>query len=134
MHFYETIETVGKVIDAAGVAVIAIGGVLAAGIAVGRLIRKNPATYKLFRGQLGRAILLGLELLVAADIIRTVAVTPDRPKCRGAGRHRADPDIPELVVGVGDHRALAVAEEPVSETPATPEPAAATPVTTTRLE
>ena len=32
--------------------------------------------YRLFRQQLGRSILLGLELLVAADIIRTVAVTP----------------------------------------------------------
>ena len=30
----------------------------------------------MFRSQLGRAILVGLELLVAADIIRTVAVTP----------------------------------------------------------
>ncbi len=32
--------------------------------------------YGRFRQQLGRVILLGLELLVAADIIRTVAVTP----------------------------------------------------------
>ena len=31
----------------------------------------------MFREQLGRTILLGLEFLVAADIIRTVAVTPD---------------------------------------------------------
>ena len=31
----------------------------------------------MFRQQLGRSILLGLEFLVAADIIRTVAVTPD---------------------------------------------------------
>ena len=37
---------------------------------------RTPDTYRLFRGQLGRAILVGLELLVAADIIRTVAVTP----------------------------------------------------------
>lgn len=29
-----------------------------------------------FRSSLGRAILLGLEFLVAADIINTVAVTP----------------------------------------------------------
>ena len=35
-----------------------------------------PDTYRRFRQQLGRSILLGLELLVAADIIRTVAVTP----------------------------------------------------------
>jgi uncharacterized membrane protein len=76
MGFYEGIETVGKVMDAVGVAVIAIGAVLAAGIAIGRLLRKAPGTYRLFRGQLGRAILLGLELLVAADIIRTVAITP----------------------------------------------------------
>ena len=32
--------------------------------------------YRLYRQLLGRSILLGLELLVAADIIRTVAVTP----------------------------------------------------------
>jgi uncharacterized membrane protein len=32
--------------------------------------------YADFRKFLGRSILLGLELLVAADIIRTVAVTP----------------------------------------------------------
>ena len=76
MGFYESIETVGKIIDAAGVAAIALGGVLAAGIAIGRLLRRTPNTYRLFRGQLGRAILLGLELLVAADIIRTVAITP----------------------------------------------------------
>ena len=36
----------------------------------------RPDEYRLFRQRLGRAILLGLELLVAADIIRTVAVTP----------------------------------------------------------
>ena len=49
---------------------------LAAGIAIGRLLRRTPDTYRMFRSQLGRAILVGLELLVAADIIRTVAVTP----------------------------------------------------------
>ena len=76
MEFYEAIETVGKAIDAVGVAVIALGAVLAAGVAIGRLVRRTPDTYRLFRGQLGRAILLGLELLVAADIIRTVAITP----------------------------------------------------------
>ena len=32
--------------------------------------------YRSYRQLLGRSILLGLELLVAADIIRTVAVTP----------------------------------------------------------
>ena len=76
MGFYEIVETVGKVIDGIGVAIIAIGLVVAAGVAIGRLLRKSGGTYQLLRGQLGRAILLGLEFLVAADIIRTVAVTP----------------------------------------------------------
>lgn len=36
--------------------------------------RDNP--YRAYRQNLGRTILLGLELLVAGDIIRTVAVAP----------------------------------------------------------
>lgn len=77
MGFIESVELVGKVIDGVGVAIIAVGCVIAAGIAIGRLIRKSDSTYRLFREQLGRSILLGLEFLVAADIIRTVAVTPN---------------------------------------------------------
>jgi uncharacterized membrane protein len=75
--FIESVELVGKVIDGVGVAIIAIGAVVAAGIALGRLFRKSTDTYRIFREQLGRSILLGLEFLVAADIIRTVAVTPN---------------------------------------------------------
>ena len=76
MNFSETVETLGKVIDGAGVAVTIVGA-LAATIAAGlRAYRRQPDTYRRYRQQLGRSILLGLELLVAADIIRTVAVTP----------------------------------------------------------
>jgi len=39
-------------------------------------MRRLSPIYTRFRRVLGRAILLGLELLVAADIIKTVAVTP----------------------------------------------------------
>lgn len=74
--FYEVIETVGKGIDAVGVAVIAVGALISAATAVSRLRRGTPDVYRTFRAQLGRSILLGLEFLVAADIIRTVAVTP----------------------------------------------------------
>lgn len=77
MSFVEVIETVGKAIDAVGVAVIAIGALIAAAAAVMRLRAHTPDVYRWFREQLGRSILLGLEFLVAADIIRTVAVTPD---------------------------------------------------------
>ena len=80
------IETVGKSIDAVGVAVIALGALIAAAHAVVRLTRRRRTNnllnvdaniYKSFRRQLGASILLGLEFLVAADIIRTVAVTPE---------------------------------------------------------
>jgi uncharacterized membrane protein len=77
MSFIETVEIVGTVIDGVGVAVIAIGGVLATGISLGRLLRRTGDAYRVFREQLGRSILLGLEFLVAADIIRTVAVAPN---------------------------------------------------------
>ena len=76
MSFAEVVEHVGRVIDGAGVAIIA-AGVVAAGVGTGlRLMRREPGVYQRFRQQLGRSILLGLELLVAADIIRTVAVAP----------------------------------------------------------
>ena len=76
MDFSDAVEAVGKVTDAAGVGAIVIGAVFAAGAAGLRIRRRQPDVYRLFRQQLGRSILLGLELLVAADIIRTVAVTP----------------------------------------------------------
>ena len=77
MSFFEVIETVGKTIDGVGVAVIAIGALISAAGAVPRLRGRTGDVYRVFRQQLGRSILLGLEFLVAADIIRTVAVTPD---------------------------------------------------------
>jgi uncharacterized membrane protein len=73
--FVEIIETVGKVIDATGVAVIVFGALLSAVLALSRGVAAGTR-YESFRRQLGRSILLGLEFLVAADIIRTVAVTP----------------------------------------------------------
>jgi uncharacterized membrane protein len=74
--FGEWIEAAGRIVDAAGVAVIAGGVALVSVIAVRQLLRREPDVYMSYRQQLGRAILLGLELLVAADIIRTVAVAP----------------------------------------------------------
>jgi uncharacterized membrane protein len=76
MEFSEIIEGIGKSLDAVGVAAIVIGVVAAVVLAVQRTLRREPDVYSRFRRFLGRSILLGLELLVAADIIRTVAVTP----------------------------------------------------------
>jgi uncharacterized membrane protein len=76
VSFTETVEVVGKIIDGAGVTAIVLGSLGAAVRAAARLRGHEPDNYRRFRQQLGRSILLGLELLVAADIIRTVAVTP----------------------------------------------------------
>src|SRR5262245_11218454 len=38
--------------------------------------RADTVTYKNYRQQVARALLLGLEILVAADVIRTVALEP----------------------------------------------------------
>lgn len=76
MDFVQAVELTGKVIDTAGVSIMVIGAAIAAVAAVQDLRTHDPEVYRSFRRQLGRSILLGLELLVAADIIRTVAVTP----------------------------------------------------------
>jgi uncharacterized membrane protein len=76
VDFSEAVELAGKGMDTAGVAVLVIGAVVAAVRAAQSARGQQPGTYRQFRQQLGRTILLGLELLVAADIIRTVAVTP----------------------------------------------------------
>jgi uncharacterized membrane protein len=74
--FQQSMETVGMTVDGAGVAVIVVGIVVATWRA---LVSEPPAgldRYSAYRQRLGRAILLGLELLVAGDIIKTVAVAP----------------------------------------------------------
>ena len=76
MSLVEIIEGIGTAIDAIGVAVIAGGALLAVFMTIGRIRQEDGGAYEFFRRRLGRAILLGLEFLVAADIIRTVAVTP----------------------------------------------------------
>jgi uncharacterized membrane protein len=74
--FTELVEAVGRGIEAFGVAAIVIGAVGATIVAGVRLLRGRADVYRGYREQLGRSILLGLELLVAADIIRTVAAPP----------------------------------------------------------
>lgn len=74
--FTEVMEAIGEVVDAGGVGIIVVGVTLASATALVRLLRRKHGTYEAYRRGLGRSILLGLEFLVAADIIRTVAVTP----------------------------------------------------------
>jgi uncharacterized membrane protein len=76
VNFNEVVEGLGKTIDGAGVAITVVGALAATVIAGVRALARAPGVYRRYRQQLGRSILLGLELLVAGDIIRTVAVSP----------------------------------------------------------
>ena len=76
MQFQHVVELVGTAVDGAGVATIVVGGLVATVLAAVELPRRRAGVYRGYRRRLGRSILLGLELLVAGDIIRTVAVSP----------------------------------------------------------
>jgi uncharacterized membrane protein len=76
VSFDSVVATIGRGIDAAGVVVIVGGIAVTVLLTVGRMLRRQSHVYRRFRQEVGRAILLGLELLVAADIIRTVALNP----------------------------------------------------------
>jgi uncharacterized membrane protein len=77
MEFQEIMEGFGRAVDAAGVVAIVVGAAAASLLAATAVLRRpGNEVYETYRRRLGRSILLGLELLVAADIIRTVAVTP----------------------------------------------------------
>lgn len=68
-------QDAGKVLDAVGVVAILAGIVLATATALARVLRGGQAQkiYRFYRHNLARSILLGLEFLVAGDIIRSVA-------------------------------------------------------------
>src|SRR5579884_2047510 len=71
------VSALGRGVDAAGVLVIVVGLIVATALF---LIRWPPArvpdAYVVYRRRIGRVILLGLEVLVAGDIIRSVGSSP----------------------------------------------------------
>lgn len=69
------VELVGEAVDIAGVGLIAAGLVLTTARFLLQMRGAGDA-YQRYRQGLGRTLLLGLEFLVAADVIRTVAITP----------------------------------------------------------
>jgi uncharacterized membrane protein len=69
----EFVELAANGTEIAGVLLI-VGGL---GLATARCaLVRGGERYRRYRHDMGRAILLGLEVLVAADIVRTVAFTP----------------------------------------------------------
>ena len=73
-----TIETIGVAIELVAVAIIVVGlgyALIQSGIAFTKPDQRESA-YRRLRNLSARILLLGLELLVAADIVRTVALEP----------------------------------------------------------
>jgi uncharacterized membrane protein len=74
-----SIHLVTRIVEIVGTAIIVVGSFAALLSFLLRLLRHDAPREQLFaqvRSDLGRSILLGLEFLVAADIINTVAVEP----------------------------------------------------------
>jgi uncharacterized membrane protein len=78
MTSLEFFERVTSFFDLIGVAVLIGGLLLAIVMAVRSLIRRDQpsVTVIVFRNTFGRALLLSLEVLIAADLTRTLTVAP----------------------------------------------------------
>ena len=76
MEIREFVELAGHAAEIAGVALI-VGGIVVASVRYAvSPPRGGVSRYQRYRQDLGRAILLGLEVLIAADIVQTVTLTP----------------------------------------------------------
>ena len=75
MTFEGTMENIVLVFEAVGVAIIAIGGVVAL-ISGMRDFGHFERFFVDVRRGFGRPLILGLEVLVAADVIKTITVDP----------------------------------------------------------
>ncbi|MDH6180278.1 putative membrane protein [Microbacteriaceae bacterium SG_E_30_P1] len=71
-------ETVTRSFEVAGVAAMVVGFVVSVvlGIRTWRRSRDGHRAFTTLRDSIGLSILLGLEILVAADLVRTVTSTP----------------------------------------------------------
>jgi len=77
MHFEESMEHVVQAFEVVGVVILAIGSIIAIlGAAVAVMRGERLEAYERARRDIGRAILLGLEVLIIADIVQTITIDP----------------------------------------------------------
>ncbi len=75
----QALHWTGRAIEVAGIGIIVLGALVSSLYFLWQLLHSGAALaeiYHAYRANLGRGILLGLEFLIAADIIGTVAVAP----------------------------------------------------------
>jgi uncharacterized membrane protein len=78
MSYEQVISQVVKVVEVVGAGIMVLGGLGAFLVFASRALRAQTAqgSYDALRQNLGRSILLGLEVLIVADIVRTIIVDP----------------------------------------------------------
>ena len=75
IDFQTFAQTAGQLLDGVGVVIILLGVLLSTSFAAATMLRHKSVhnLYRGYRNNLARSILIGLEFLVAGDIIRSVA-------------------------------------------------------------
>jgi len=78
MSYDSTIEQVVQAVEGVGAALMVVGGAVALVAAIPAALdpQRRPTSYQTLRRHLGRVILLGLEILIIGDIVRTIVVEP----------------------------------------------------------
>ena len=77
MGFDELMELIVRAFEIVGVSVLAIGSIIALVRAASSLRSGGrQGVYEGARRDVGRAILLGLEILIIADIVHTITIDP----------------------------------------------------------
>ena len=74
--FRRIMDIIGTGVDGVGVCIVVGGALVATARLMVRRMHSTGNYYSLYRQDVGRAILLGLEFLIAGDLIRTVVVAP----------------------------------------------------------
>ncbi len=80
MTYDHIISDVVQAVEAVGAAIMVVGGAWALVDYAGSMVRSSAEpgadAYRKLRRRLGHVILLGLEVLIVGDIVRTIIVSP----------------------------------------------------------
>lgn len=87
LDYHDAMDRIVKLFELGGVAILLVGSTLAFASYARQLFSGVPrlSAFTALRATLGRAILLGLEVLVVADIVRTIVVEPTLESALGLG-------------------------------------------------
>ncbi|MFK5857589.1 MAG: DUF1622 domain-containing protein [Bacteroidota bacterium] len=75
-NFKIYVDYISNIVEGIGVATIFFGAVYSLTMFFIAVIKKKSNTYVKLRQSLGKSILLGLEILIAADIMATIVTEP----------------------------------------------------------